>query len=77
MKTQEQIIKDYHKKLAEIKIRIPSEESCGINYLSKIRQRAADLGFTSKRGEGSINAYVISLIEQDMGIEIKSITDLR
>ena len=77
MKTNSEIVKDYHKKLTEIKVRFPNEEECGYDYPSMIRARAKDLGLINTKGkdkgEGSANAYILYLIEKDLGIEVKSI----
>ena len=81
MKTNSEIVKDYHDKLVEIKIRFPSEKQCGYDYPALIRQRAKDLGIINTKGkdkgEGSANAYILHLIEQDLGIEVKSVGELK
>ena len=53
-KTNSDIVKAYHNKLSEIKVRFPSKD----------------------KGEGSANAYILHLIEKDLGIEVKSISKI-
>lgn len=78
-----EIVKRYHEKLTNIRLRIPAENiEVGIpDYADMIRKRAKELGFINKKGidkgEGSANAYLIHLIEKDMGIKIKTMSDLK
>lgn len=70
----------YQAKLNVIKVKFPNEETCGIDYAALIRTRAKELGFTvdkgTNKGEGSANAYILHLIEQDLGIDMnKSVRD--
>lgn len=78
------IVKKYHEKLNTIRVRVPApDEALGIpDYTQKIRDRAKALGFINKKGsdkgEGSANAYILHLIETDLGIEmIKGMKDLK
>lgn len=79
-KTNSEIVKDYHDKLVEIKVRFPSERQCGYDYPAMIRDRAEELGFINlkgkDKGKGSANAYILHLIEKDLGIEVKSISKI-
>ena len=67
-------VKDYHEKLTNIRVRFPSPEACGEDYAKLIRDRAKELGFIVEKGkdkgEGSANAYILHLIEQDLGIQM-------
>lgn len=78
------IVKKYHQKLTTIKIRLlaPSEELGIPDYIPMIRDRAKELGFINdkgtEKGEGSINAYMLHLLEKDLNIEmIKCMSDLK
>ncbi len=70
MKTNSQIVDDYHKKLTNIRVRFPSEEQCGVDYAKLIRERALELGFVNTKGKdkgtGSANSYILHLVEQDL-----------
>ena len=65
-------VKNYHNQLSNIRVRFPSPEACGQDYLHMMRDRAKELGFIIERGkdkgEGSVNAYILHLIEQDLNI---------
>lgn len=76
--------KNYHKdKLVEVRVRFVQTELVPDESISRddkqidknlliIRNRAKEAGFIDKRnGKGSVNAYILSLIEQD----IRSNTD--
>lgn len=78
------IVKKYHQKLTTIKIRLlaPNQELNIPDYIPMIRDRAKELGFINEKGidkgEGSINAYMLHLIEKDLNIEmIKGMNDLK
>lgn len=64
----------YHEQLTNIRVRFPSPEICGTDYAKMIRERAKELGFIvekgKEKGEGSANAYILHLIEQDLGIKM-------
>lgn len=79
-KSNSEIVRDYHEKLVEIKVRFPSEKQCGYDYPSMIRARAEQLGLINTKGKdkgkGSANAYILHLIEKDLGIEVKTISNL-
>lgn len=64
----------YHKDLTTIRIRFPAADVIGIDYLQMIKDRAKEKGFQNSKGidkgEGNINAYVLDLIEKDLGIEM-------
>jgi len=64
----------YHEQLANIRVRFPSPDVCGVDYAKMIRDRAKALGFVvdkgKDKGQGSANAYILHLIEQDLGIEM-------
>lgn len=79
-KTNSEIVKDYHNKLTEIKVRFPSVEQCGYDYPAMIRERAEQLGIINtkgkEKGKGSANAYILHLISQDLGIEINKISEI-
>ncbi len=81
-KTNSEIVKDHHGKLVEIKLRLPkADEELGIpDYPTLIRERAEELGIINMRGKdkgkGSANGYIMYLIEKDLGIEVKSISQL-
>ena len=70
MKSNAEIVGKYHEQLTTIKVRFPSEESCGVDYASLIRDRAKDLGYIITKGKdkgtGSANAYILHLVEQDL-----------
>ena len=80
MKTNSEVVKDYHSKLVEIKVRFPSAEQCGYDYPALIRERAEQLGILNVRGKdkgkGSANGYILHLIEKDLGIEVKTISEI-
>lgn len=66
---------DYHSKLFEIRVRIPVAEAKPEDadrkpvpeVVKRMRARAKDLGFIDKKsGDGSINAYIIDLMEKDI-----------
>lgn len=59
---QKDSLKEYMKKIKEIKLRVPEE------YLEPIKQHA-------KSKNMSVNQLVISLLEKDMGIEIMSVRE--
>lgn len=59
-KTNKDAVKDYHKKLSVITIRIPQS---GIDYKARIQKHAEEIG-------KSMNEYILSLIETDMNITI-------
>ena len=79
-----EIVKRYHDKLITIRVRFPAkDDEAGIpDYPQMIRDRAKALGFINKKGsdkgEGSANAYILHLIETDLGIKmIKGMSDLK
>ncbi len=59
-KTNKEAVKDYHKKLTVITIRIPQND---IDYKAQIQKRAEELNL-------SMNNYILTLIENDMKIKI-------
>lgn len=59
-KTNKEAVKDYHKKLSVITIRIPQGD---IDYKARIQKHAEEKG-------KSMNEYILSLIEDDMHIQI-------
>lgn len=59
---QKDSLKEYMKKIKDIKLRVPEE------YLEPIKEHAKKKGL-------SVNQLVISLLEKDMGIEIVSIRE--
>ena len=59
---QKDSLKEYMKKIKDIKLRVPEE------YLEPIKEHAKKKGM-------SINQLVISLLEKDMGIEIVTIRE--
>ena len=59
-KTNREVVKDYHKKLSAITIRIPQSD---IDYKERIQKHAEEIG-------KSMNEYILSLIETDMKITI-------
>lgn len=69
LKTNKEAVTDYHKKLTNIIIRIPSKEACGIDYKEQINEY---LKANAKNGEKpkSMNEYILDLIEKDSGISI-------
>ena len=79
-KLNSEVVKDYHNKLAEIKVRFPSAEESGYDYPAMIRERAEELGLINlkgkDKGKGSANAYILHLIAEDLGIEIKPISKI-
>lgn len=84
MKTNNESVKDYHAKLTSIKVRFPSpDDELGIpDYAALMRERAKNLGFVNvkgkDKGQGSINAYILNLIENDLQIEmIKGLSDIK
>lgn len=76
MAYDEEAVRDYHKQLTTLKIRFPKCDLTGTDYLSLIKDQAARKGFTTRQkgddGEpvevGNVNAYVLDLIEKDLGI---------
>lgn len=59
-KTNKEAVKDYHKKLTVITIRIPQSDT---DYKAQIQDHAKDKGL-------SLNSYILELIEKDMNITI-------
>lgn len=59
---QKDSLKEYMKKIKDIKLRVPEE------YLEPIKDYAKKKGM-------SVNQLVISLLEKDMGIEIVTIRE--
>ena len=59
-KTNKEAVKDYHKKLTVITIRIPQSD---IDYKARIQKRAEELNL-------SMNNYILTLIENDINITI-------
>lgn len=59
-KTNKEAVKDYHKKLTVITIRIPQSD---IDYKALIQKHA-------EKNKKSMNEYILSLIEKDMNIII-------
>lgn len=59
---QKDSLKEYMKKIKDIKLRVPEE------YLKPIQEHAKQKGM-------SVNQLVISLLEKDMGIEIVTIRE--
>ncbi len=59
-KTNKEAVKDYHKKLSVITIRIPQSDT---DYKAQIQDYAKDKGL-------SLNSYILKLIEKDMNITI-------
>ena len=59
-KTNKEAVKDYHKKLTVITIRITQSD---IDYKAQIQDHAKDKGL-------SLNSYILKLIEKDMNITI-------
>lgn len=59
---QKDSLKEYMKKIKDIKLRVPEE------YLEPIKAHAKSKGM-------SVNQLVISLLEKDMGMEIMSIRE--
>lgn len=59
---QKDSLKEYMKKIKDIKLRVPEE------YLKPIQEHA-------KKKRMSVNQLVISLLEKDMGIEIVTIRE--
>lgn len=59
-------VREYHNKLENIRVRFPAaDEEAGIpNYKELIQKKA-------KEDKLSVNQYILSLIEKDLGIEIK------
>lgn len=79
-----EIVKKYHSKLTNIRVRVPAPDAeAGIpDYMTMIRDRAKQLGYVNTKGvdkgEGSVNAYILHLIENDLGIEmIKGFRELK
>ena len=74
-KTNSEIVKAYHSQLTNVRVRFPNEEACGIDYLEMMRKRAKELGFIIEKGkdkgEGSVNAYILHLVETDLGITMQ------
>ena len=59
-KTNKEAVKDYHKKLSVITIRIPQSDT---DYKAQIQDYAKSKGL-------SLNSYILKLIEKDMNITI-------
>ena len=59
---QKDSLKEYMKKIKDIKLRVPEE------YLQPIKDHAKSKGM-------SVNQLVISLLEKDMGIEIVTVRE--
>lgn len=84
MATNKDSVKKYHQKLTTIRVHIPSaNDDVGIpDYTSMIKDRAKELGYINSKGadkgQGSINAYILHLIEKDLGIDmIKCMSELK
>ena len=69
-----ELVREYHKKLTDIKLRIPSSEIVGVDYLSMMKDKAKEKGFINtkgaEKGKGNVNAYILDLVSKDLGIEI-------
>ena len=69
-KYDKKAVTDYHNKLANIIVRIPSKEACGVDYREQIKEylmaKAKETGEKPK----SMNEYILGLIEADSGISI-------
>lgn len=80
MKANKDVVNDHHEKLAEVRVRFPSADICGYDYPAMIRERAEELGLINikgkDRGKGSANAYILHLIQKDLGIEIESVGEI-
>lgn len=67
-KTNKEAVKDYHKKLTVITIRIPQSDT---DYKAQIQDYAKGKGL-------SLNSYILKLIEKDMNITIpKGVKDTK
>lgn len=66
--------KTYSSKMKQVTVRIPADQADEI--ISKAKTRAKDLGITAKNGEGSLNGYILALIANDLGIDIKSLSEI-
>lgn len=78
------IVKRYHEKLTTIRVRVlAKDDEAGIpDYPQMIRDRAKELGYINSKGvdkgQGSANAYILHLIEEDLHIDmIKGMKDLK
>lgn len=68
-KSNKESVKDYHKKLTVITIRIPQADET--DYKDMISKYAESKGL-------SMNSYILNLIEKDMNITIpKGVKDLK
>ena len=83
-KVNKDSVEEYHSKLANIRVRVPAADAEHNipDYPTMIRDRAKELGFINQKGvdkgQGSANAYILHLIEQDLGITmIKGMGDLK
>lgn len=67
-------VREYHKQIKDIKVRVPAPEVVGVDYLKLMKERAEELGFLNTKGKdkdkGNINQYILSLVEKDLGIDI-------
>lgn len=82
--TNNESVKKYQSKLTTIRVRIlaQNDELNIPDYLQLMRNRAKELGIVNQKGknkdDGSINAYILHLIEQDLGIDmIKNVSDTK
>ena len=60
-------VKSYHNKLANIRVRVPSEEVAGIDYVKIFKNQASKKGL-------SLNAYILDLIEKDIRADDSAFT---
>jgi hypothetical protein len=65
--------KTYAKKMKQITVRIPADQADEI--LRKAKARAESLGIVSKKGEGSVNGYILALIANDLDIDISTLSE--
>lgn len=69
-KYDQKAVKAYHEKLTNIIIRIPSKESCGVDYKEQINDVLKARADETGEKPISLNQYILDLIEQDSGISI-------
>lgn len=77
LKSNADAVRDYHKNIQDIKVRVPKENESGIVYIEEIKARAEELGIVTTKGadkgRGNINGYILTLIANDMNMKIGNV----
>ena len=69
-KYHQKAVADYHEKLTNIIVRIPSKQACGVDYKELIKSYLKIEAEKTGEKPKSMNEYILDLIEKDSGIAI-------